>query len=124
MKISIVTPTFNRACFLDAAIESVLSQEGGFEIEYIIQDGGSGEDVLDILREWDRRVKSKEFLPKCKSIDFRYFVEKDEGMYDAINKGFARSSGEIMAWINSDDFYLPHAFKTLVQIFKKYKCLF
>lgn len=120
MKISIVTPTFQRAEFLDETIESVLSQEGDFLLEYIIQDGGSGEDVLSILRKWDRRLKNKEFLPKCNHIDFKYFVEKDDGMYDAINKGFARSSGEIMAWINSDDFYIPHSFNTLVQVFKQF----
>jgi len=121
MKISIITPSYNRSCYLDETIESVLSQEGDFEIEYIIQDGGSGQDVLDILREWDRKVKSKEFLPKCNNIDFKYFVEKDEGMYDAVNKGFARASGEIMSWLNSDDFYIPHAFNTLVRVFEKFK---
>lgn len=120
MKISIVTPTYNRSRYLNETIESVLSQEGDFELEYIIQDGGSEAGVRDIIREWDRKLKTGEFVPRCNKIEFTYFAETDNGMYDAINRGFARSGGDVMAWINSDDFYLPHAFNTLKSIFDKF----
>jgi glycosyltransferase involved in cell wall biosynthesis len=120
MKISIVTPSFQRATYLDDTIESVLSQKGDFSIEYIIQDGGSGADVLEILDKWDKKIKQGKFIPKCNNIQFRYFIEKDRGMYDAINKGFSKTSGDVIAWINTDDMYHPFAFNTVVQVFKKF----
>jgi len=120
MKISIVTPSFQRATYLNETIESVLNQKGDFSIEYIIQDGGSGPEVLDILKQWDLNVKQGRFKTKCNTIEFRYFIEKDQGMYDAINRGFSKTTGDVMAWINTDDMYHPNAFNTIVQIFKKF----
>lgn len=120
MKISIITPSFNRSDYLDETIQSVLSQSGDFELEYIIQDGLSSSNVVEIYAKWEKYVSSGNFIPACKSVTFQVFSEGDLGMYDAINKGFARSSGDIMAWLNSDDYYLPHALRGIHEAFEQH----
>lgn len=124
MKISIVTPTFNRTTYLNQTIESVLSQKGDFEIEYIVQDGGSGEELIGILEQWKRKLEEGKVEIGCNGVEFNYFVEKDSGMYDAINRGFAKCTGEVMAWINSDDMYHPYAFTTVTQVFGAFDNVF
>ena len=122
MKFLIVTPSFNRATYLNETIESVLSQQGNFEIEYVIQDGGSTSDVIDILKKWEVNLKTGAFVPRCNKINFHWYSEKDSGMYDAIMRGFAKGSGgDIMAWINTDDKYHSRSFQTVTQIFSKYQ---
>jgi len=120
MKISIVTPSYNRSTFLEETIKSIVYQKGDFELEYIIQDGDSDSEVLKILEKWNKIINSDKFLPNCNQIDFQYHVESDNGMYDALNKGFARSTGQIMAWLNTDDMYHPFALSTVSQIFDKF----
>lgn len=120
MRISIITPTYNRISYLDATINSIVSQQGDFELEYIIQDGGSEPELIAILEKWHDRIKSKQFEIHCNSIDFKYYVESDEGMYDAISRGFTKASGDIMAWLNSDDMYHPYALQTVLKVFTKY----
>ena len=104
-KLSIVTPSFNQAIFLERTIMSVLGQ-GYSNLEYIIQDGGSNDGSLNIIEKYKKNLRHA-------------VSEKDNGQTDAINKGFKLSNGELMAWINSDDCYLPGAFNYVVNYFQK-----
>ena len=90
-KISIVTPSFNQADFLESTINSVLSQNYP-NLEYIIIDGGSTDDTLSIVNEYQRN-------------ELQVISEPDEGIYDAINKGIALSSGSVIGILNSDDHF-------------------
>lgn len=101
-KISIVTPSFNQAQFIEATIDSVLSQNYP-NLEYIIIDGGSTDGSVEIIKKYSSYLHF-------------WCSEPDRGQYDAINKGFTYSTGEIMAWINSDDMYYPWSFKTVASI--------
>lgn len=99
-KVTIVTPSYNQAAFLEETIRSVLSQEYP-NLEYMIFDGGSKDGSVEIIQRYADRLD--------------YWVsEKDRGQADAINKGFARATGEIVAWVNSDDYYLPGAIHAAV----------
>lgn len=117
MLITIVTPSFKRPDFLNQTIESVLSQEGDFELEYIVQDGGGCKLTKEIIEKKITSSLLAKYASKRKM--FAYF-EKDNGMYSAINRAFSRSSGEIMGWINSDDMYHPFALDTVRRIFQSY----
>ncbi len=99
--VSIVTPSYNQAQFLEETIQSVFDQNYA-NIEYIIIDGASTDNSLEIIKRSTDRLT--------------YWVsEPDQGQTDAINKGFACARGEILAWINSDDTYQPHAVKEAVE---------
>src|SRR3954447_3859663 len=104
-KISVVTPSFNQAEYLEETLRSVLDQEYT-NLEYIVIDGGSTDGSVDIIRRYEDRLA--------------YWVsEPDQGQYDALNKGFARTTGEIMAWLNSDDKYLDWTFSSVAEAMSK-----
>jgi len=120
MKFSIITPVYNGEKYIAKTIESILSQKGDFEIEYIITDGASTDKTIQIIKSYVNLVNKGRYPLHCKKIMIRWFSEKDNGMYDAIEKGFAHSTGEVMAYINADDIYLPQAFATVAEIFVQY----
>jgi glycosyltransferase involved in cell wall biosynthesis len=120
VRISVVTPCYNAEKYIEETIESVLSQRGDFEIEYLIMDGGSTDRTLDIIKKYAGWIEPGSFPVKCNKATFTYTSEKDEGMYDALAKGFRCVTGDIVAYVNSDDFYLPNAFSTVTEIFGKH----
>jgi GT2 family glycosyltransferase len=93
--ISLVTPSYAQGRFLERTLLSVLGQ-GYPELEYVVQDGGSSDGTLEILRRYEGQLT-------------HWASEPDDGQADAINRGFRRTSGEIMGWLNSDDMLLPGA---------------
>lgn len=100
--ISVVTPSLNQGKFLRATIESVLSQQYP-ELEYFVQDGGSTDESLAILREYEGRVP--------------FVSEKDAGQANAINRGLFRATGEVLGYLNSDDLLLPGALQAVGEAF-------
>lgn len=119
MKISIVTPSYNHADFLEQTILSVLSQKGHFEIEYIVMDGGSEDGSVEILKKYEELLKTNKLEIKCKKIDFIWNSKKDEGQSEAVNKGLKIATGDVIGWLNSDDVYQEHALETVVQYFAR-----
>lgn len=117
MKFSIVTPSYNQGLFIEQTINSVLSQEGDFFIDYIIADGGSTDNSVENIKKYDDLLKKGLYPIKCKGVEFRWWSKKDKGQSDALNQGFKIAKGEILAWINSDDYYEPGAFQKVLTIF-------
>ena len=113
--VTIITPSFNQARFLEATIKSVLSQDYP-RIEYLVVDGGSSDGTVDIIKKYTSRGEVISPRAGGSSPLLAWWVsEKDKGQTDAINKGFARAKGEILAWINSDDTYEPGAVSAAVR---------
>jgi glycosyltransferase involved in cell wall biosynthesis len=112
-----VTPSYNQGQYLAETIESVLGQEGDFDLDYIIIDGGSADDSVEVIRRYEQLLNEGGWQVKCRGIRFRWVSEKDSGQTDAIMKGFRMAEGEILAWLNSDDTYLPGALKRAVDAF-------
>jgi glycosyltransferase involved in cell wall biosynthesis len=103
--ISIVTPSYNQGHFIEETIRSVIEQDYP-AIEHIVMDGGSTDNTVDILRRYEDRIQWRS--------------EKDKGQADAINKGLRVAKGKILAYLNSDDTYLPGAFTKVTQAFREH----
>lgn len=102
-RISIVTPSFNQGAFLEATILSILGQ-GYPNLEYIIIDGGSTDNSVEIISKYSDQLA-------------HWVSEKDEGLYDGLQKGFSKATGEIMAWINSDDMHHGRSLFVIAELF-------
>jgi len=110
-KISIITPSFNQGKFIEETIRSVLLQNYP-NLEYILIDGGSTDDTLEIVDKYKRWISYFQTGP-------------DSGQADAIARGFEKATGEILAWINSDDRYQPNALLRVAKFFDEYNdCVF
>ena len=108
----VVTPTYNAAAFLDEAIHSVVSQAGNFSIRYHVQDGGSSDQSMEIVQRWQAALDAGQITIRCRQVTLTAEACPDEGMYDAIARGFehlAVSASGIMTWINGDDRLAPGA---------------
>ena len=110
VKISIVTPSYQQARFVRRTLDSVLVRQDYQNIEHIVVDGLSTDGTLDILKEYQARYPEK----------FRFIYEKDSGQSSAINKGFRQAKGDIIGWINSDDYYEDNIFAFVVEFFEKH----
>ncbi len=99
--VSIITPSYNQSAFLEQTLQSVFAQDYPL-IEYIVIDGGSTDQSPEIIEKFSNQLAW-------------WVSEEDKGQADAINKGFRRARGEILAWLNSDDLYLPGTVSQAVQ---------
>jgi glycosyltransferase involved in cell wall biosynthesis len=99
--VSVVTPSYNQARFVEQTIRSVLLQ-GYPDLEYIVIDGGSTDGSVEVIRKYERHLAHWE-------------SGRDRGQSHAINKGFARATGEVMCWLNSDDYYLPGTLRAVAE---------
>ncbi|BBO68395.1 hypothetical protein DSCA_23250 [Desulfosarcina alkanivorans] len=107
VQFSIITPSFNRLKFIGKTIESVLNQTYP-ALEYIVVDADSSDGTLDLLEKYKSNGSIK------------YLSEPDDGMYDAINKGFEMAAGDVIAYLNTDDIYLPWTLATVASVFEKH----
>lgn len=106
-KLSIVVPNLNGGAYISDTLSSLILQKKTANVEVIVKDGLSSDDSLDIISDYQEHLD-------------HVIVQPDSGQADALNQGFAYATGDILAWINSDDFYLPGALAEVVSIFEVY----
>ncbi len=105
MKISVVTPSFNQASYIERTIRSILDQKGDFDLQHIVVDGVSTDGTLDILNKFRASIE--------------LVSEPDTGQSNAINKGFRLATGDVVCWLNSDDIFLPGCLQTVTNAFNE-----
>jgi len=103
--VSIITPSYNQAAYLEQTLTSVLEQDYP-RLEYLVIDGASTDGSVDIIKKYADKLAF-------------WVSEKDSGQSEAINKGLARAKGDILAWLNSDDYYLPGAIAAVIKVFEE-----
>jgi glycosyltransferase involved in cell wall biosynthesis len=102
-KVSVITPSYNQHRFIERTINSVLSQQFSGSLEFRVVDGGSRDGTVDTLKRYGSSLQ--------------WISEKDHGQAEAVNKGLAQATGNVIGWLNSDDIYYPDAIATACQIF-------
>lgn len=110
---SIITPSFNQGQFIEETIKSVFNQTFQ-DFEHIVVDGGSTDNTLKILKKYKAKYPDK----------FFYISEKDKGQSDAINKGMKMAKGEVLTWLNSDDYYPEYTLEEVYKVFNEKKDVF
>jgi len=120
LKISIITTTYNCEKYIEETVESVLSQRGEFEIEYFLIDAKSTDSTLEKINKFKQKVEDGHYAQYNNGIVMKVLSEPDKGMYDGISKGLKQLTGDVVAYINGDDFYLPNAFSCVCEIFEKF----
>ncbi len=105
LSVAAVTPSYNQGQFIGRTIDSVLSQ-GVADLEYVVMDGGSTDETVAVLQSYGDRLTFRS--------------ERDKGQPDAVNKGIAATTGEVIAWLNSDDIYMPGALQAVLEVFEEY----
>lgn len=114
MKFSVITPTFNGMPYIKKCIGSVRGQiSDSIKVEHLVQDGLSKDGTVDFMREFETRPD----VTAQENYFFSSQSESDEGMYDAINKGWNRASGEVLSWLNHDEQYLPGTLNKVADVF-------
>ena len=103
--VSIITPSYQQRPFIEQTLLSVVGQRGDFDLDYIVIDGGSTDGTVELLGDFERRLAAARPRPGCRNLRFRWISEKDRGQASAINKGFRLATGDVIAWLNSDDIY-------------------
>ena len=109
LRISVITPSYNQVDFLEKTIRSVLDQQGDFELDYCIVDGGSRDGSAEIIRRYESKLSW-------------WVSEPDGGQSAAINKGLRRATGDVLCWLNSDDYFAPGALAAVAERFRDPGC--
>ena len=125
MKISVVTPSFSQGRFIKDCINSVLAEAvtGKFEVEHIVVDACSTDDTVEILEKWQQvgtNDEARRSRATPNNYSFQYTSEPDKGQTDAINKGFLKTTGDFVMWLNADDYLLPCALEQVVSFAEKH----
>lgn len=119
MRISIVIPSYNQNQYINKTLESIFTQEGDFSIECFVMDGGSTDGTVNTLKKFEKDISFGKYSNYNNEIRFKWQSRKDKGQSDAINNGLKKTTGDILAYLNSDDYYDPGCFKKVISKFRK-----
>lgn len=117
---SIITPSYNQENFIEETMKSILDQKGNFKIQYIVADGKSTDGSAAIIKQYADKVANGTYPIQCKGVTMQWWSKKDTGQSDAINQGFKLANGDYIAYLNSDDTYLPGALEEVRLAFEKH----
>ncbi len=111
LRLTVVTPTYNQASYIAQTLQTILDQELGSRLQYIIQDGCSTDGTEAVVREFEEAFRQQ-------GVEFLYIREEDDGQSDAINRGWRLATGDVVTYLNSDDLYRPGALRAVLAYFE------